>query len=299
MRSSIGDLLKILFMIACVVLVYVYKDNISNFLLDVVIYKNSDKVLSYNEYYLNNDFLYFENVETNKATSNKELLNILYSIINSGDDSYSFYCDYDKCIDDITFLINDKKMISTLNNFVHPYNSFSYVNIDIKANKKITLKVKKLYTDEQIEYINNYIQNFISENITDNLSIKDKIKLFHDYIINNTYYDDSNNNESHNAYNLITEGKGICGAYSDIMSIYLNYLGIKNYKISSENHVWNFVNVDNNWYHIDVTWDDPVASDGNQYLVHNFFMITTDELFKLDKVEHNFDLNIYLEAKEQ
>ena len=39
------------------------------------------------------------------------------------------------------------------------------------------------------------------------------------------------------------------------------------------------------------------ASDGKQYLIHNFFLIDTNELLKLDSVEHSFDKNIYVEAK--
>ena len=46
-----------------------------------------------------------------------------------------------------------------------------------------------------------------------------------------------------------------------------------------------------------MTWDDPVASDGKQYLIHNFFLISTNELHTLDTVEHNFDNKIYIEAK--
>jgi len=48
---------------------------------------------------------------------------------------------------------------------------------------------------------------------------------------------------------------------------------------------------------LDATWDDPIANDGNQYLIHNFFMISTEELLKLDSVQHNYDKNTYLEAK--
>jgi transglutaminase/protease-like cytokinesis protein 3 len=77
-----------------------------------------------------------------------------------------------------------------------------------------------------------------------------------------TEYDDNNENKSYTAYNLITTGKSICGGYSDIMSIYLNTLGIQNYKVTSENHIWNLVNIDGAWYHLDVTWDDPILIGG-------------------------------------
>ena len=96
---------------------------------------------------------------------------------------------------------------------------------------------------------------------------------------------------------MITQGKAICGGYSDLMAIYLNRLGIKNYKISSNTHIWNFVYLNGKWYHLDATWDDPVASDGKSHLLHNFFMISTKELHNLDGKEHSFDLNIYKEAQ--
>ena len=222
---------------------------------------------------------------------------MFYTILNGGDNSYSFYCDYDGCLDDVNILISKNETISNINNFVHPFNSFSTINIDVSNNGKITVKNKKAYSDDEIEFIKLYIDTFINSNINDNMSNYDKIKLFHDYIINNTMYDKDNVEESHTAYDLIKTGLSICGGYSDIMSIYLNTLGFQNYKITSENHVWNLVNLDGIWYHLDMTWDDPVASDGNQYLIHNFFLISTDQLHKLDSVEHNFDPNVYSEAK--
>lgn len=291
------DLLKIIFMFGLVIVVFIYKDNISNFINDKIIYKGSNEVLTYNEYYLNNDYLYVQNIDTNSVNNYQEMLNMFYTIINSGDDSFSFYCNYSKCISDAKELVKSNEVIANINNFVHPYNSFSNINIDIISNGKITVKVKKVYNNEEIIFINSYIDAFIKDNINDTMNTTDKIKVFHDFIINNTIYDESKNESSYNAYNLITTGKSICGGYSDIMAIYLNKLGIQNYRITSSNHIWNLIQLDGVWYHLDATWDDPVTSDGKQYLLHNFFMISTEQLLSLDKVEHNFDTNVYLEAK--
>lgn len=290
------DLFKISFLLILLVVTYIYRDNIASFITDEIIYRGSNKVLTYNEYYIENDYAYVQNTDSNSATNYQEILNIFYTVINSGDECFSFYCDYDNCINDVKKLTNDKYIVSNINNFVHPYNSFESINIDIGTNKKITIKVKKIYDEKQIEFINNYINEFINTNINLSMTNYDKIKAFHDHIVNKTKYDENNTLESYSAYSLITSGISICGGYSDIMSIYLNTLGIKNYKITSENHIWNLVNLDGIWYHLDTTWDDPVASDGNQYLIHNFFMISTDKLHELDKVEHNFDTKTYLEA---
>lgn len=295
--DAMKDLLKITFMLCLVIVVFIYKDTISTFITDNIIYKGSNKVLTYNEYYLDYDYNYVQNIDTYSVENYQEILNMFYTVINSGDNSYSFYCDYDECLTDIEKLLSQSEIISNINNFVHPFNSFDSINIDIASNGKITIKSKKVYSDIEIEYINAYIQEFINSNINEQTNNYDKIKLFHDHIIKNTKYDVDNIDESYTAYDLITTGKSICGGYSDIMSIYLNKLGIQNYKITSENHIWNLINLDGVWYHLDMTWDDPVASDGNQYLLHNFFMISTNELYKLDSVEHNFNSNVYVEAK--
>lgn len=291
------DILKIASMVCLVFVVFICKDAISSFITDSVIYKGSNKVLTYNEYYLDYDYSYVQNVDASSVKSYQDVLNTIYTILNSGDNSYSFYCEYDNCINDIENIISDNKIVSNINNFVHPFNSFDSINVDIENNKKVTITNKKFYSDEEIIYIKTYINEFITHNITEGMNDQTKIKLFHDHIVNNTVYDESGKENKYSAYNLLTEGKSICGGYSDIMSIYLNILGIQNYKISSDNHIWNLINVDGAWYHLDATWDDPIANDGNQYLIHNFFLISTAELLSLDRVEHNFDRNVYSEAK--
>ena len=290
------DLFKIILMFGIVLIVYIYRYSISDFITDDIIYKGSNKVLTYNEYYLDNDYIFVQNIEASSVTNYQEVLNMFYTIINSGDDNYSFYCDYNGCVDDVNNLIEEYETITNINNFVHPYNSFTYINIDVTQSGKINVKTKKLYNDSEKDYVNKYINDFINKNINDSMKDYDKIKLFHDYIINNTIYDTNSDDKIYTAYNLITTGISICSGYSDIMAIYLNTLGIQNYRITSSNHIWNLIKLDGKWYHLDATWDDPVASDGKQYLLHNFFMISTNELLSLDKLEHNFNTDIYKEA---
>ncbi len=294
--DTMKDLIKIAFMICLVVVVYIYRNNIANFITEEIIYRGSNKVLTYNEYYLDYDYSYVQNIDTEEVKNYQDVLNMIYTILNSGDDSYSFKCGYTDCINDVKKLVDDADVLTNINNLVHPFNSFSTINVSVANSGKITVNNKKAYSDSDIEYIKDYINNFINNNINNSMGNYDKIKVFHDNIVNSTEYDVDNTNKTYTAYDLLTTGKAICGGYSDIMAIYLNTLGIQNYKITSDNHVWNLVKLDDVWYHLDMTWDDPVASDGNQYLLHNFFLISTDKLLELDKIEHNFDKNVYKEA---
>ena len=91
------------------------------------------------------------------------------------------------------------------------------------------------------------------------------------------------------------------------MAIFLNKFGIKNYKIAttpenenSTGHIWNAVYINDKWLHLDITWDDPVAESGKDYLLHKYFLVTNEELQKADEgkvvvTEHNFLKNIYSE----
>ena len=79
------------------------------------------------------------------------------------------------------------------------------------------------------------------------------------------------------------------------MSIFLYEMNIESIKIASENHIWNLVKLDNSWYHLDLTWDDPVTSNKSNVLEHKFFLIDSKQLAKFATGQHVFDLTIYKE----
>ena len=133
------------------------------------------------------------------------------------------------------------------------------------------------------------------------MTTRDKIKTIHDYIINNTDYDElktKNINDetyrSNTAYGVLIQGYGICSGYADTMAIFLNELDIENYKISNETHIWNLVYINGVWKHLDATWDDPISEfNANR---DTYFLISYDELTKLNDDTHSFDKSVYKEA---
>lgn len=150
------------------------------------------------------------------------------------------------------------------------------------------------------------IDEIINELIKPEMNERDKIKVIHDYIINNTVYDEEkatlilqgnkvNDSNSTNAYGLLFEHKAICGGYADTMALFLDKLNIPNFKVSTYDHVWNVVELDNNLYHLDLTWDDPVTSTHENILTYTFFLLTNEELSNHNTGQHSFDQKIYLE----
>ena len=143
--------------------------------------------------------------------------------------------------------------------------------------------------------------------ITNQMTDVEKIKTFHDYIINNTVYDKKRANEiesnsygenklmSHKANGVLSNHVALCSGYTDLMAIYLNRLNVRNHKISTINHIWNSVNINNEWLHLDLTWDDPVTDTNENVLLDEFFLISNNKLVSKNTKQHNYDINIYKE----
>ena len=154
----------------------------------------------------------------------------------------------------------------------------------------------------EIEKTKKKIDEIYKEKYDPKKNVRENIKIFHDYIINNTKYDSNNKTgtsdiNSSGAYGVLFEGLGICSGYTDTMALFLEKLNVKNYRISSNTHVWNLVYVDGSWLHLDLTWDDPIMSDGSDALKDDYFLIDTNTLMSKNDNEHSFDPNIYIEAK--
>lgn len=287
--------------------VYKYKD-ITKYLNELVInvQKNEVQALNSNEYMKKDEFMYIKNVDDFEPDNYNDIVNIIYTALNSGDDSFYFYCsnEYSECLNDVEKISGDQILLSSLNNFVSPFNSFKHVKISYDTLGKITLEFEHNYTSSEIEKINTQVDEIINNNLNEEMTDRDKIKVIHDYIINNTKYDvesanlDNITNGADKINGVLDNHLAICSGYSDLMAVILDRLGILNYKITYANHVWNGVYIDNTWLHLDVTWDDPVSESGKEYLLTDFFLIDTDQLLKIDKDNsHKFDTDIYLEYK--
>ena len=276
-------------------LVLIRKDDI-NTIINKYLSPNRETVLTdVNKYYREYDFKFVQNTNDFSPNNYQDLLNIYYTVINSGKDLFTFYCDseYTNCIDDVSSIANDKGLLSDINNFVHPYNAYSNIETEYDSLGKITIKLSRNYTEKEIEKINNRVDELYKELVTSD-NARDNIKNVHDYIINNSKYDSnrSDNNiveyRSDIAYGPLFDGYAICGGYTDLMQLFLEKMNLKNYRVSSNSHIWNAVEIDGKWYHIDLTWDDPVVSDGKDYLYEDYFLITTHDL--LEKEKHNMCL---------
>lgn len=283
------------------------KDKIVYKYYEYTIDKKYSKI-NINDYYKDDNFNYVDDYTESGIKNRNDLINSIYYAINSGTDYIERYIDsdYTNYINDINTLTayngaEFKKVISTLNNFVHPYNSSNNVKISYGGDYKIGITINRAYTQDEINEINNKVDKILNENVNNNMPPKEKIRAIHDYIIDHTEcdklkYENKNDDtyKSNTAYGVLIEGYGTCNGYADAMEIFLDKMNIINYKISNEEHIWNLVYLDGKWYHLDLTWDDPI-SDININR-DTYFLISTKTLEKINDGTHTFDKNIYSEA---
>lgn len=124
----------------------------------------------------------------------------------------------------------------------------------------------------------------ITDQIDPDWSTIEKLLFVHDYLAANYEYDLTYSN--YDALSFFQQKTGVCQAYTMAFMAVMNELGIENSYLESHDldHIWNLVKVGNNWYHIDVTWDDPIT-DRLGCARHTFFLLSDDA----SKVKHDND----------
>lgn len=260
--------------------------------------------LTDNKYRKKENYDYVKINENTTLKNKDDVKNMIYTYLDAGWDEYTVKCDADylDCTNDIKEIVQNNTYLTDLSNFVHPFNTFDKINTTFAASGKVKLKKEPRYSDSQIDTLNKKVDEIYKENYDSSKNVLENIKIFHDYIVNHTKYDQSNttglsNVGSSSAYGVLIDGIGICSGYSDAMQLFLEKMNIKNYRISSSTHEWNLVYVEGAWRHLDLTWDDPIMSDGSDALKEDYFLIDTNTLLSKDDGEHNFDSSIYIEAK--
>ena len=101
------------------------------------------------------------------------------------------------------------------------------------------------------------------------------------------YSDNEADGLIYTAYGALVGGKALCEGYSRAMQLLLSHFGIYSTTVSGvaegEGHMWNIVNIDGEWYHLDVTWND-LSKDT---ISHEYFNITDSEI----SLDHTFSKN--------
>ena len=101
-----------------------------------------------------------------------------------------------------------------------------------------------------------------------------------------------------NAYGALVDGKVVCEGYTRAFQLLCNEMDIPCISVNGTaenavaggdgNHIWNAVQLDDEWYYVDVTWNDFQPNTDEYQLTeiekHLYFNITTDRLLEDHKI---------------
>jgi hypothetical protein len=122
----------------------------------------------------------------------------------------------------------------------------------------------------------------VREVIKPGMTDLEKQKELHDYIVKTASYADRGM-VSHTDYGVLIDREGVCESYAKAMYRLLELVGVPVKIITGhaggEAHMWNLVQIDGVWYHLDATWNDPIGAKEGE-VRYDFFNLTDDEMRK-------------------
>ena len=149
---------------------------------------------------------------------------------------------------------------STYNVYINSGNEVNYLSEEFSSKEQIDQAMA------QIEQVKNQIVQSKTGNIYED------IKMVHDYLVDNINYESSLSKENiYNIYGALVNRECVCEGYARAFKYLLDELDIPcvmvigtatNSQGETENHAWNYVQLNGNWYAVDSTWDDPVVIGG-------------------------------------
>lgn len=142
--------------------------------------------------------------------------------------------------------------------------------------------------------------------VTEEMTDVQRELALHDWLVQNcfgrydrTVYDPRTprgREDNQNPYGLLVKGYGICLGYATSFQLLMDLAGVECSTVvgaassSSQDHAWNMVKLDGEWYCVDVTWDSSYQTTQNR---HRYFNVTSDYMRQTD---HQWDYDNTPEA---
>jgi hypothetical protein len=177
-----------------------------------------------------------------------------------------------------SIIYKDEYLKYTIGNWKWSYKGYEgNIDINIEASHLISR------TEEDMSNIK--IDEILNSIISDNMTVHEKIKVAHDYVVLNVAYDQTLTYRTQ--YDALFRNTTVCHGYALLFYRMMEELNIPVRLVigsAGSAHIWNMVQVDNAWYHIDTTFDDPVPDRLNQ-VSYKYYMLTEEEISKDHVIE--------------
>ena len=169
------------------------------------------------------------------------------------------------------------------------------------------LQLDYLYGADRIQHYNEWLSNgleaFERKYMKPGMSEYQKELVIHDYLTRTITYDsetllpenDGKIAEAYNVLGALLKKKAVCWGIALAFKLLCDYCRVKNFVVigraseekGEDNHAWNIVKIDNEEYHVDVTWD--IKEKGDISFCYDYFNLSD----RMIKFNHSWQSSLY------
>ncbi|MBR3806893.1 MAG: hypothetical protein IKJ15_00760 [Lachnospiraceae bacterium] len=185
--------------------------------------------------------------------------------------------------------------------YIEGYTYTTYSKQDVISKLEFSGTYSK--TKEECKTIDAGIENYVAGcfgQMPEGLSDYEKVKYIYEYIIESTEYN-LGAEDSQNICSVFLNGESVCMGYAKAMQYLLLKQDILCTIVNGtaqegEEHAWNLLLLDGQYYHLDVTWGDDsyTVANGDDSGVgmtnYSFFCVTTEEISQTHTIENVVEL---------
>ena len=171
---------------------------------------------------------------------------------------------------DLFYIDSSKVYLYTQQTTIWNYSTYT-VSIGPAQNSNYYTQgfTSKQMVEETFAQLENVRQSIISQLTGDTYQ---KISQLNNYLVDTITYDETlNRANTRNIYGALIEKQVVCEGYAKALKYVLDAIDIPCVLVSgtatnadgqTESHLWNYVQIEQNWYAVDSTWNDPVIVGG-------------------------------------
>ena len=234
---------------------------------------NSDSKLIYDKLYANID-----NLKTGMYTI--EFGNVFLETLSQKNGYDILQSNYQSAIEAFlyenpeAFFLNATKMYINIEK-ITKITGVRY-NVYINSGKQVNYFSDTFFSKDDVDKSFAEIEQIKEQIIAETYGMSDyeKIRKIHNYLIDTIDYDRTvSANNIYDIYGALVNKVCVCEGYAKAFQYLMNQVEIENAIVigvgtnsngNTENHAWNYVKLDGNWYAVDVTWDDPIIVGGGK-----------------------------------
>lgn len=220
--------------------------------------------------------------------SESELIDKIHEAVTNFETDFSFEDDGGWCTDELLYEVIFEKVHDVYMIDAFGLQAYSYSVVHEPSGNDV-YQINFIYLDglstQDIAQMRSDIERKAKDIVLDlnlgALTEYEKIEAINNYLCDSVYYPDQPFiDQDFTPYGALIDGRAVCDGYARATKILADMGGLECLYVSGYcgqvGHAWNLVKIDNNYYQLDVTWNDTGSTDD--------YFLTTDDFMSLSRV---------------